>query len=169
MSHRDPHDATPDSLQLVCFRVGDEEYGLDILRVREVVPALPITRVADAPAFLEGIVELRGAFFGVLDLRKRLGKRLGKRLDVPLPAVTPQHRYVVVRLDGHALGLVVDRVTEVRRVHRDGPDGIAPLAASVPGAGRLITGAVRLEDAVVLVLDLDHLLTAEERAALGPG
>jgi purine-binding chemotaxis protein CheW len=156
MSHRHPQSATPESLQLVCFRVGSEEYGIDIMRVREVVPALPITRVADAPAFLEGIVELRGAFLGVIDLRRRLG--------VPAPVMTPQQRYVVVRLHGRSLGLVVDGVTEVRRIE---PARVAPLAASVPGAGPLLRGVARLEHGVVLVMDPDHLLTAAEQTALG--
>jgi purine-binding chemotaxis protein CheW len=158
-SHRDQQSATPSSLQLVCFRVGDEEYGLDIMRVREVVPALPITRVADAPAFLEGIIELRGVFFGLIDLRKRLRKRP----DDAAPAVTPQQRYVVVRLHDHSLALVVDGVTEVRRIE---PERIAPLGASVPGAGRLLAGVARLDHGVVLVMDLDHLLTPAEQASL---
>jgi purine-binding chemotaxis protein CheW len=143
-------------LQLVCFRVGDEEYGIDIMRVREVVPALPITRVADAPGFLEGIIELRGAFFGVVDLRRRLG--------ATAPAVTSQQRYVVVWMHGRSLGLVVDGVTEVRRIERA---RVAALAAAVPGVGRLLAGVARLDDGVVLVMDLDHLLTIAEQAALG--
>jgi purine-binding chemotaxis protein CheW len=162
MSDHEHPSAAPASLHLVCFRVGAEEYGIDIMRVHEVVPALPITRVADAPAFLEGIMELRGAFFGVVDLRKRLDKRFHERPDAP--AITAQHRYVVVSLHGRSLGLVVDGVTEVRRIE---PARIAPLAASVPGAGRLLTGAARVDGAVVLVMDLDELLTAGERAALG--
>lgn len=164
MSDHEHPSAAPDSLQLVCFRVGDEEYGIDIMRVHEVVPALPITRVADAPPFLEGIIDLRGAFFGVIDLRKRLDKRFHERPGAPAPAITAQHRYVVVSLHGRSLGLVVDGVTEVRRIE---PVRIAPLAASVPGAGRLLTGAARVDDAVVLVMDLDQLLTPGERAALG--
>jgi purine-binding chemotaxis protein CheW len=159
MSHRHQQSATPDSLQLVCFRVGDEEYGIDIMRVREVVPALPITRVADAPAFLEGIMELRGTFFGVIDLRARLRSGPG----TTAPAVTPPQRYVEVWLHGRSLGLVVDGVTEVRRIE---PGHIAPLAASVPGAGRLLAGVARLEHGVVLVMDLDHLLTPAEQASL---
>jgi purine-binding chemotaxis protein CheW len=134
------------------------------MRVREVVPALPITRVADAPAFLEGITELRGAFFGVIDLRARLRARLRPGLDDAAPAVTPQQRYVVVWLHGRSLGLVVDGVTEVRRI---APARIAPLAASVPGAGRLLAGVARLDHGVVLVMDLDHLLTPAEQASLG--
>lgn len=163
MSDHEHPSAAPDSLQLVCFRVGTEEYGIDIMRVHEVVPALPITPVADAPPFLEGIMELRGAFFGVIDLRKRLDKRFDERPGAPA-AITPQHRYVVVSLHGRSLGLVVDGVTEVRRIE---PARVAPLAASVPGAGRLLTGAARVDDAVVLVMNLDELLTPAERGALG--
>lgn len=155
MSPRSSQNATPESIQLVCFRVGGEEYGIDIMRVREVVPALPITRVAGAPAFLEGIVELRGAFFGVLDLRRRLG--------AGGPAAAPETRYVVVRLGAHSLGLMVDAVTEVRRIEAA---RIAPLARAVPGAGRLLAGVVRLDHGVVLLIDLDHLLAPAEQAAL---
>ena len=156
MSHHGQQSATSDILQLVCFRVGAEEYGIDIMRVREVVPALPITRVADAPAFLEGVIELRGALFGVVDLRRRLG--------VTTPAGTAQQRYVVAWMHGRSLGLVVDGVTEVRRIERA---RVAPLAVAAPGAGRLLAGVARLDDGVVLVMELDHLLTNAEQAALG--
>lgn len=106
-------------------------------------------------------MELRGAFFGVIDLRKRLDKRFHERPGGPV--IGPQHRYVVVSVHGRSLGLVVDGVTEVRRIE---PGRIVPLAASVPGAGRLLTGAARLDDAVVLVMNLDELLAPGERAAL---
>src|SRR5690606_38685533 len=110
MPDREPQTAPAEILQLVCVRAGAEEYGIDIMRVNEVVSPLPITRVADAPPFLEGIIELRGRFVPIMDLRKRLG--------IAADPVTPRHRYVIITLDGRPLGLVVDAVTEVRRFDR---------------------------------------------------
>lgn len=155
MPDREPQTAPGGSLQLVCVRAGAEEYGIDIMRVKEVVSPLPITRVVDAPPFLEGIVELRGRFVAIMDLRKRLG--------VAADPVTSRHRYVIVELDGRALGLVVDAVTEVRRFERG---RMAPLEQAAPGAGRLLTGAIGHDGGVVLVLDVDRLLAAGEREAL---
>lgn len=148
------------ALQVVCFCVGAQEYGLDILRVKEVINPVPITPMPDAPDFLEGIIDLRGAFLGVVDLRKRLGKRLGKAAGAAAGPVTPQHKYVITKVDDQKIGLVVERVTEVRRLD---PATVAPAATGGPGC---IAGVVRGDHGVLLLLDADRLLTAEERAAL---
>lgn len=155
MTDREPQTAPGGILQLVCARAGAEEYGIDIMRVKEVVSPVPITRVAGAPAFLEGIIELRGRFVAVMDLRKRLG--------APAEPTTARSRYVIVSLDDRPLALVVDGVTEVRRFDRG---RLAPLEQAAPGAGRLLAGAIGAGGGVVLVLDVDRLLTAGERAAL---
>ncbi len=144
------------SLQVARFFVGDEEYALDIMRIKEIINPVPITRVPRAPAFVEGIIELRGAFLPVVDLRKRFG----------LPARPPERetKYVIVSLEGRVVGLVVDRVTEVSRV--DAEQIGEPPSMAVDRQARLFAGAIKSGGRIVMLLDLDAVLSASERDEL---
>src|SRR5574341_1282547 len=97
-------------VELCTFRVGGEDYAVDIMRVREIISPLPVTPVPRAPAFIEGVIRLRAEVIPVVDVRKRFG----------LPATPPTRKtkYVVVRIGGRRLALVVDEVTEVVRLQR---------------------------------------------------
>lgn len=99
------------SVQLCAFRAGDEELAVDIMRVQEIIPPLPITKVPRAPKAIEGVVNLRGAIVPVVDVRKQLG--LGE------PTTPPRPRLVVCRVGPHLLGLKVDGVSSVFRVDRE--------------------------------------------------
>jgi purine-binding chemotaxis protein CheW len=103
--------AADDALvQLCTFRIGDEDYAIDIMRVREIIHPLPITPVPRAPASVEGVVRLRGEVIPVLDVRKRLG--------VAASPPTRRTRFLVVNVAGRRIGLVVDEVCEVIRIPR---------------------------------------------------
>lgn len=109
-------------VELCAFRVGEEEYVLDLRRIREILPALPVTPVPRAPEFIEGVVGVRGEVVPIVDVRKRLGvaPRPGGRGKILLATVA-----------GRVLGLVVDAVVEVVRVPRSAI-GPAPLLAPGP-------------------------------------
>jgi purine-binding chemotaxis protein CheW len=110
--------------QLCTFRVGGEDYAIDIMRVREIIPPLPVTPVPRAPAFVEGVVRLRGDVVPVLDVRRRLG--------VPITPATRKTKVLIVNVAGRRLGLVVDEVTEVVRIPRS---DIRPAPSLVEGHG----------------------------------
>ncbi len=97
-------------VQLCTFRVGGEDYALDIMRVREILHPLPLTPVPRAPAFVEGVFRLRGEVIPVIDVRKRFG--------LPADPPTRRSRYLIVNVAGRRLGLFVDEVCEVLRVPR---------------------------------------------------
>jgi purine-binding chemotaxis protein CheW len=97
-------------VQLCTFRIGGEDYAVDIMRVREIIPPRPITPVPRAPAFLEGVIRLRGEVIPVLDVRKRLG--------VPPAADARRARFLVANVAGRRIALVVDEVCEVIRLPR---------------------------------------------------
>jgi purine-binding chemotaxis protein CheW len=116
-------------VELCAFRVGDEEYVIDLRRIREIVQPLPIVPVPRAPEFVDGVVNLRGEVLPVVDVRKRLGL-------TPRPGGRP--KVLVVDVAGRILGLVVDGVTEVVRLPRS---DIGPPPALVAAAGpRLFLG-----------------------------
>lgn len=118
-------------VQLCTFRIGGEDYAVDIMRVREIIRPLPITPVPRAPAFVEGVVRLRGEVVPVLDVRKRLG--VEARPD------TPRTRFLVVHVAARRIALVVDQVTEVLRLPRS---EIRPAPSLGPAEGpRFFLGA----------------------------
>jgi len=122
--------ADEDLVQLCTFRIGGEDYAVDIMRVREIIPPRPITPVPRAPAFVEGVVKLRGEVIPVLDVRKRLG--------VP-PAADPHlSRFLVVNVAGRRLALVVDEACEVIRLPRREIRAAPPLGDT--GAPRFFLG-----------------------------
>jgi purine-binding chemotaxis protein CheW len=100
-----------DITQLTAFKVGDEEYVVDILRIREIIRPLPVTPVRRGPKFVEGVISLRGSVIPVVDMRRRFG--LG-----PLESDSAKRRVIILVIDGRVLGLIVDSVTEVVRVPR---------------------------------------------------
>ena len=99
-----------DRVQLCTFRVGGEDYAVDIMRVQEIIQPLPITPVPRAPAFVEGVVRLRGEVLPIVDVRRRFG----------LPTVPPtrQAKFIVVHVGGRRICLAVDEVCEVLRIPR---------------------------------------------------
>jgi purine-binding chemotaxis protein CheW len=116
-------------VELCAFRVGDEEYVIDIRRIREIVQPLPVTAVPRAPEWMDGVVNLRGEVVPVLDVRTRLG----------LPARLPSRRtkLLIVHVGGRVLALVVDGVSEVVRIPRS---EIGPPPAMDGGGVRLFLG-----------------------------
>lgn len=97
--------------QLTAFKVGNEEYVVDILRIREIIRPLPVTPVRRGPKFVEGVISLRGSVIPVVDMRRRFGLP-------PLESDSSKRRVIILVIDGRVLGLIVDCVTEVVRVPR---------------------------------------------------
>lgn len=151
-------------VQLVTFRVGPEEFGLDVFSVHEILRWQEVTSVPRAPGFVEGVIDVRGALVPVVDLRRRL--------EAPAAEVDEETRIVLVDHDGERLGLVVDEVTEVLRVPET---ALQPPPRYVAGiAAEFLRGIVRAEDRLIVLIDVERVLSSEERiqlreAELAPG
>ena len=150
-----------DEIQLVVFQLEGEEYAVGVERVQEItrVPE-QLSRVPRTPAWVEGLVSLRGAVLPVLDLRARLGLPRAGRSD--------RQRILVLDLDGVRTGFVADSVTEVLRVPRAALEQAPRLSEE---QARLLGRVVRLDEGrrLVTVLEAEALLDEEERAALEAG
>lgn len=96
-------------VQLAAFRLGDEEYVIDIMRVRTIIRPIPATPVRMGPKYVEGVITLRGAVVPLIDMRRRFGLE---------PKRCNQNRIVVLSVEGRILGLAVDAVTDIIRVER---------------------------------------------------
>lgn len=145
----------PGTLQLVSFRLGDEEYGIEITKIQEIILMGEITRVPQTPVYVKGLINLRSNVIPILDLRLRFGLPEGQTND--------ETRIMVVNVAGKTIGLIVDAVSEVLRVAQE---EIAPPPPTVAGLGReYLTGLVKLEGRLLILLDIDKLLD-EEGAAI---
>jgi len=143
-------------LQLVIFRLGSEEFGVEITKVKEIIRMQEITRVPKAPPFLEGVINLRGKIIPVVDLRKRLGWQAA---DLDHKA-----RIIVLENQRDLIGFIVDAVTEVLRVPEQTSELPGTLATNVNQ--RLITAIGIVGDRLIILLDMDHLLSIGEKKAL---
>ena len=143
--------------QLVVFQVANERYGVDIYAMESIVRLQPVTAMPHAPAFVEGVINLRGTVLPVIDLHKRFG--------LPPQEPTKDTRIVVAEMPGMAVGIKVDAVLEVRSVPEGNVELPSPLVATVDAA--FITGIAKVEEeGLIIVLDLEKLLSPEERADL---
>ncbi|MBI5237462.1 MAG: chemotaxis protein CheW [Deltaproteobacteria bacterium] len=144
------------TLQLVTFRLGQEEYSLDILRVQEIIRYIDLTRVPRAPEFVEGVINLRGRVIPVLDLRNRFGlPDAGKNEDT---------RIIVVDIDDKTIGLKVDAVSEVLRLSSDTVE--PPPSLVMDGSSEYIMGVGKVDQRLIILLDVSKLLNFTERHAL---
>ncbi len=138
-------------LQVVSFHVGEEEFGLEILRVQEIIRIQPLTRVPASPDFVEGVINLRGRIIPVISLRKRFG--LAQR------EADKQTRIVVVEVNGTVLGFMVDAVSEVLRLP-------ASAVEPPPRLGRVqreyVHGVGKLDNRLLILLDIDRLRSEAE-------
>lgn len=146
---------TADMIQLVVFRVGDQEFACEILQVERVLRYEKPAPVPKAPDFLEGVVPYAGGVVPVVDLRKRL--------EVPAP-LGPDVRLLLLRLDEDRIGVLVDEVHEILRVDSR---TIAPPPPLVRGlAAAYVLGVLAQGERTIVVLNAARLLSATERLAL---
>lgn len=144
-----------DDGQVVGLDLAGESYGVDIGRIQEIIRLQPVTKVPNAPACIEGVTNLRGKVIPVLDLRKRFG--------LPTTVGTKRSRIVVAELGRHTVGLVVDGVSEVLTVPEVAIEPPSAVVLSVDSA--YLRGIAKLQERLVLLLDLSCLLSAGEDAA----
>ena len=142
-----------DERQLVVFQLDDEFYGVDIARVHEIIRLQSVTRVPRTPAFVEGVINLRGKIIPVVDLRKRFGLPSGDK--------TRASRIVVVEIDDQVVGIIVDGVSEVLRVSEATIEPPSPVVAGVDS--EFIHGIAKLPERLVILLDLNRAMAREER------
>ena len=135
--------------EILAFRLGEEEYGIDIQRIREIIKMREITEVPRAPAFLVGIISVRGQVIPVVDL--------SRRLRLPAHALTKDARILIVTREGEAYGLCVDAVHQVVRMREE---EVEPPPAMLGGAeSEFIAGIGRPRaDRMLILLHLDAVL-----------
>jgi len=143
-------------IQLVSFAIGEEEFGVDILKVQEINRMLAVTRVPNSPEYVDGVINLRGKVIPIIDLRRRF--RMERREH------DKNTRIVVVELSGKVVGFVVDAVSEVLRIPKSVTEPPPPMVAGVDA--EYITAVGKLDDRLLILLDLEKVLSTEEKQIL---
>ena len=139
-------------LQLVSFKIGAEEFGVDITKVQEINRMVEITKVPQAETYVEGVINLRGKVIPIIDLRKRMSMEI-KEND-------KNTRIVVVDIENFVMGMIVDSVSEVLRIP---VSTIEPPPDIVTGVNAdYIQGVAKLEDRLLIFLDLSKVIDVEE-------
>jgi len=144
--------ALENSAQFLSFELGEEEYGVDILRVQEIRSWEPVSRIPNVPAYEKGVVNLRGAIVPIIDLRERFN--LGVSTYTPLTVVVVLQASIVEK--GRIMGLVVDSVSDVIDVDRKTIQSAPNFGAKV--STEFINGLVSVNERMVMLLDVDKLL-----------
>jgi purine-binding chemotaxis protein CheW len=131
-------------IQLVSFRLDQEEFGIDILKVQEINRMVEITRVPQAPSYCEGVINLRGKVIPVIDLRTKFGLAARGR--------DKDSRIVVCDVTSHQIGMIVDSVQEVLRIPQSSVEDIPQIVTSV--GQDYIRGVAKLDDRLLMFLDI---------------
>jgi len=142
--------------QLVVFSIGNESYGVDVEAVESIIKMQEITKLPHAPEFVEGVTNLRGSVVPILDLRKRFG--------LASEEPTRDTRIMIVNMNDNHVGMVVDAVTQVVRISAESIEPPPQMAMTVNSA--FIKGIAKLDDMLIILLDLKKVLTLEEQERL---
>ena len=143
-------------IQVVGFSLGEEEFGIEIESIQEIIRIVTITDVPKTPEYVEGVINLRGNVIPVIDLRKRFGFKDKE--------YTNSTRIVVVEVKDKVIGMVVDEVSEVLRITLS---DIEPPPSIVAGIGREhIKGIGKLENRIIILIDIDSVILSKSQEAV---
>ncbi len=142
--------------QIVVFELGSEQFGVSISSVESIIKMQAVTKMPHAPSFVEGVTNLRGKVLPVIDLRKRFG------MDAQ-PA-DKDSRIIVISVNRSEVGMIVDGVSEVLTVPEGSVEPAPAIATTVDST--FITGIAKFDERLVILLDLDRVLTTQEQESL---
>jgi purine-binding chemotaxis protein CheW len=143
-----------ETTEFISFAVGDEQYGVNIMAVREIKDWSVITQLPNQPGYMRGVLNLRGVIVPIIDLRCRFGNGLTD--------ATPMHVIIVIQIDGETVGLLADRVLDIIAVD---PSQIQPVPkVSQDVRTGFLSGLVAIEKAMIALIDLKSLLASQNPA-----
>ena len=146
-----------DGSQYLTFRLRDEEYGVEILKVQEIKGYTAITPVPNTPAYLKGVMNLRGTIVPVVDLRAKFGMEAAEYTAFTV--------IIVLTVGTKVMGLIVDAVSDVLNIPKTDIQATPDFGAQVDA--RFISGMAKAGDKLVVLLDIDRVLGGDTAAALG--
>jgi purine-binding chemotaxis protein CheW len=145
-----------DSLQVVCFKVGSEEYGIEILKVQEILKLPKVTKLPKSAAFIMGVIDLRGKVIPIVNLAKRFNQQASE--------TEGDKRAIVVDIYGKQIGLAIDTVSHVVKFDAANIEPPPPIIKGI--SGRYIIGVAKHNQGYVVILDIDKIFSSEELKVL---
>ena len=145
------HDAAT-QIQFISFAIGDDQYGVDIMAVREIKGWSDITHLPKQPEYVRGVLNLRGAIVPIVDLRCRFGEGLTE--------TTPLHIVIIVQIGGRQVGLIGDRVLDIVSV--EGAQIQAVPRTGDTNSTDFLSGLVTHDNTMIALIDLPNLLSVQE-------
>jgi purine-binding chemotaxis protein CheW len=143
--------------QIVVFELCAEHFGVSIASVESIIKMQAITKMPQAPAFVEGVTNLRGKVLPIIDLRARFG--------LARQEASRDSRIIVISVDKTEIGMIVDGVSEVLTIQNDSVEAAPAITTTVDSS--FITGIAKINQRLVILLDLAKILSAQEQENLG--
>jgi purine-binding chemotaxis protein CheW len=139
------------AVQFISFAIGDDQYGVDIMAVREIKGWVDITHLPKQPEYVRGVLNLRGAIVPIMDLRCRFGQGLTK--------TSPLHIMIIVQIEGRQIGLIGDRVLDIVSVEAGQIQQVPRASSGAPTD--FLAGLVTHDDSMIALIDLPSLLSMD--------
>ncbi|MEQ1603145.1 MAG: chemotaxis protein CheW [Methylophilaceae bacterium] len=155
-TERNNADNASNSGEYLTFVLGDESYGLEILKVQEIRGYDAVTKIANTPDFIKGVVNLRGLIVPIVDLRIKFN--LGKVVYDEFTVV------IILNLHGRVVGIVVDGVSDVMNLQQSQVRAVPDIVASIDT--KYITGLATVEDKMFILVEIEQLMNSEEMALI---
>lgn len=146
-------------IQLVSFMLADEEYGVEVLKVREIIRMPTITKMPNVPQHVEGIINLRGKVIPIISMRRRFGLMENEN--------SSQTRIIIMDVCGTLTGFIVDAVSEVIRIHSSEIQPPPSMILSGGIAQEFITGVFNHAERLLIIMDIDRMFSDDERECFG--
>jgi len=138
--------------KFLTFVLGEEIYGIEILKAREIIGLMDITTVPQTPDYMKGVINLRGKVIPVIDLRKKFSMQEGVH--------TQETCVIVVEVNGSSIGLIVDSVSEVSDITGEEIENAPSFGQGIDTS--FIMGLGKVKDKIIILLDIDTVLSTEE-------
>lgn len=145
------NDEMQNARELVAFRVGTQDYCVDIMSVREIRGWTPATSVPHAPEFVRGVINLRGTVLPIIDLSLRLG--------YPAPEISDRHVIIVMQCGEQVVGVLVDAVSDIVTILDNKIQPTPDVASDV--AKEFIQGVIAIEDRMIRLISVDRLMPVQ--------
>jgi purine-binding chemotaxis protein CheW len=144
------------SFQIVCFKIGNEEYGVEILQVQEIQKLPKITTLPKSPDYILGVIDLRGKVVPIVDL--------SKKFKIESRGTSETRRAIFVEINKKKVGLAIDSVSHVIKVDSGEIEPPPPVVKGI--SGKYIIGIAKLEKGFVVILDINKIFSHEEIAVI---
>ncbi|MFW6134155.1 MAG: chemotaxis protein CheW [Elusimicrobiota bacterium] len=147
------------SSQYIVVQLANEEYGISIVQVERLIQVPEITKVPNMPDFAEGVINLRGKIIPIIDLRKKF--------NLPEKEWDDKTRIVVVIIESQTVGLIADGVSEVITLDPDQIDEVPSAMSTISSVGtEYLKGIGKVGDRLIILMNMDKIITSEEKESL---